>query len=182
VNKTLSFAQMLILNFYWVGLSFMWNTLHPILLPAILLNYVSDTKKNTTLGFLTFAGLVIAMVIQPLAGSISDRWISRSGRRRPLMVMGTLGNFLFLSILAWGGGLIWLIIGYIALQVSSNTAQGAYQGLLPDRVNKNQHLQPDPSCSPCGQINGPQDAQPDIHCTCSGWTSGSFCLLHDPLN
>jgi MFS family permease len=138
VNKTLSFAQMLILNFYWVGLSFMWNSLHPILLPAILLNYVSDTKKNTTLGILTFAGLVIAMVIQPLAGSISDRWVSRSGRRRQLMVIGTLGNFLFLSIIAWGGGLIWLVIGYLALQVSSNTAQGAYQGLLPDRVNKNQ--------------------------------------------
>jgi MFS family permease len=116
----------------------MWSALHPIILPAILLNFVPDARKNTTLGLLTFAGLVIAMVIQPLAGAVSDGWVSMFGRRRPLMVIGTLFDFLFLSILAWGGGFIWLIIGYIGLQFSSNIAQGSFQGLLPDRVPENQ--------------------------------------------
>ena len=128
---------MLIINAYWVGLSFMWSALHPIVLPAVLLNFVSDAKKNTTLGLLTFAGLLIAMVVQPVSGAISDGWSSRFGRRRPLMVIGTLFDFLFLSILAWGGGFIWLTIGYIGLQFSSNTAQGSFQGLLPDRVDDN---------------------------------------------
>lgn len=138
VKKPISFVQMLILNSYWVGISFMWNALHPIILPAVLLNYVPDASKNTTLGLLTFAGLLIAIVIQPVSGAISDGWVSRFGRRRPLMVIGTLFNFLFLSILAWGGGFTWLILGYIGLQFSSNTAQGAFQGLLPDRVPENQ--------------------------------------------
>lgn len=136
--KKLSLLQLLVLNAYWVGLSFMWNSLHPIILPAVLLNYVPDAKKNTYLGLLTFLGLILAMVIQPLSGALSDGWKSRFGRRRPLIVFGTLFDFVFLSILAWAGGLVWLFIGYIGLQLSSNIAHGPLQGLLPDRVPRTQ--------------------------------------------
>ena len=34
--KKLTFLQLLTLNAYWVGISFMWNALHPIILPAVL--------------------------------------------------------------------------------------------------------------------------------------------------
>jgi len=136
--KKLNLLELLVLNAYWVGLSFMWNTIHPILLPAVLLNYVPDAKKNTYLGLLTFVGLVIAMIVQPITGALSDGWKSRFGRRRPLAVLGTLFDFLFLSILAWAGGLVWLFIGYVGLQFSSNIAHGPMQGLLPDRVPKSQ--------------------------------------------
>lgn len=136
--KKQNVAQLLVLNAYWVGLSFMWNSIHPILLPAVLLNYVPDAKKNTYLGLLTFVGLIIAMVVQPVTGALSDKWRSRFGRRRPLIVLGTLFDFVFLSILAWAGGLTWLFIGYIGLQFSSNIAHGPLQGLLPDRVPQSQ--------------------------------------------
>ncbi len=136
--KKPNLLQLLVLNAYWVGLSFMWNSLHPIILPAVLLNYVPDDKKNTYLGLLTFAGMIMATIIQPLSGAISDGWKSRFGRRRPLMMFGTLFDFLFLSVLAWGGGLTWLLIGYVGLQLSSNIAHGPLQGLLPDRVPQGQ--------------------------------------------
>ena len=132
--KKLKLPELLVLNAYWVGLSFKWNALHPIILPAVLLNFVPDARKNTYLGLLTFVGLLLAMVIQPMAGAVSDGWVSRYGRRRPLMVLGTLFDFVFLALLAWAGGLTWLVIGYIGLQFSSNIAQGPAQGLLPDRV------------------------------------------------
>ncbi len=135
-NKTL--VQMVTLNAYWVGISFMWNALHPIILPAILLNYVPDARKNTLLGLLTFIGLFLAMIIQPISGTLSDQWRSRFGRRRPLIVIGTLFDFVFLSILAWAGGLVWLFIGYIGLQLTSNIAHGPLQGLLPDVVPRHQ--------------------------------------------
>jgi MFS family permease len=136
--KKLSLPQLLVLNAYWVGLSFMWNALHPIILPAILLNYVPDTQKNTYLGLMTFVGLMIAMVVQPISGALSDGWISKWGRRRPLMVAGTLFDFVFLVILGWAGGLVWLFVGYIGLQFSSNIAHGPAQGLLPDVVPEEQ--------------------------------------------
>ena len=103
--KKQSLPQMLVLNAYWVGLSFMWNSLHPIILPAVLLNYVPDAKKNTYLGLLTFLGLILAMVIQPLSGALSDGWKSRFGRRRPLMVLGT-----------WWGGLDGAVLALICSQ------------------------------------------------------------------
>lgn len=134
MNKRISLGQMLALNTYWVGLSFMWNVLHPIVLPAVMLNFVPDARKNTYLGLLTFIGLVIAMVVQPISGALSDGWTSRYGRRRPLIVLGTSLDFIFLALLAWAGGLTWLFVGYIGLQFSSNIAHGPAQGLLPDVV------------------------------------------------
>jgi MFS family permease len=136
--KKLNVSQLLVLNAYWVGLSFMWSALHPIILPAVLLNYVPDERKNTWLGLLTFLGLLIAMIVQPVSGALSDGWKSRLGRRRPLAILGTLFDFVFLSILAWAGGFTWLFIGYIGLQLSSNIAHGPMQGLMPDRVPKTQ--------------------------------------------
>jgi MFS family permease len=136
--KKISLPQMIVMNTYWVGLSFMWNALHPIILPAVLLNYVPDAQKNTYLGLLTFVGLILATLIQPISGALSDSWRSRWGRRRPLIVLGTLFDIVFLTLMAWAGGLAWLAIGYIGLQISSNTAHGPLQGLLPDRVPKEQ--------------------------------------------
>ena len=122
------------LNACWMGLSFMWSALHPIVLPAMLLTLVPSSSKNTYLGLLTFAGLTIAMIVQPLSGALSDRWQSRFGRRRPLLLAATIMSCLFLALLGWSGGLLWLCIGYLGLQISSNTAQGPLQGLLRDRV------------------------------------------------
>jgi hypothetical protein len=82
MKKIESLGRILVLNAYWIGLSFKWNALHPIILPAILLNFVPETQKNTYLGGLTFAGLLLAMVVQPVAGAVSDGWRSRWGRRR----------------------------------------------------------------------------------------------------
>lgn len=112
----------------------MWNSLHPIVLPAVLLHLVPDALKNTYLGVLSFAGLILAMVVQPVSGAASDGWRSRWGRRRPLALFGTLLDFIFLALLAWSGNFLVVIIGYIGLQIASNIAHGPMQGLIPDLV------------------------------------------------
>jgi len=132
--KPVTWKELFSLNAYWVGLSFMWNSLHVIILPAILLHHVPDGLKNTYLGLLTMIGLIIAMAVQPISGAISDRWKSRWGRRRPLILLGTASDMIFLAMLGWSGGLGWLAAGYMGLQFSSNVAHGPAQGLLPDRV------------------------------------------------
>jgi MFS family permease len=132
--RRVSTGYIIVLNIYWIGLSFMWNSLHVIILPAVLLNFVPDSQKNSYLGVLTFFGLIMALVIQPISGALSDRWSSRWGRRRPLIVVGTAFDFVFLALLGWAGGLWMLFVGYLGLQISSNVAHGPMQGLLPDRV------------------------------------------------
>ncbi len=130
--------ELFTLNAYYFGLSYLWNSLHVILLPTILLLYVPNDQKNTVLGLLTAAGMVIAMIVQPIAGAVSDRWASRWGRRRPLILSGTLLDLVFLGVLGLAGGVPGLAIGYIGLQFASNTAHGPLQGLLPDRVPADQ--------------------------------------------
>ena len=126
------------MNVYWFGLSFMWNALHPIILPALLLNFVPEKFKNTYLGGLTFAGLVLAMIVQPLAGRLSDTTQSRWGHRRPWILAGTLLSLVFLAGMALAGDFLWLLAAYVLLQVASNGAHGPAQGLIPDLVPEEQ--------------------------------------------
>jgi MFS family permease len=130
----LAWWELLIPNAQWLGISFMWSALHPVVLPALLVNLVPQAQKNTYLGLLTFAGLVIAMLVQPAAGAVSDGWKSALGRRRPLMLVATVIACVFLALLGQTRALLWLSIGYLGLQVSSNAIQGPLQGLLRDRV------------------------------------------------
>jgi MFS family permease len=126
--------ELFTINAYWPGLSFMWNTLHLIVLPAMLLEFVSDARKNTALGLMTFVGLILALVIQPISGALSDAWVSRYGRRRPLILLGTAADLIFLAIIATARSMGALAVGYIGLQFTSNIAHGPAQGLMHDRV------------------------------------------------
>ena len=126
------------MNVYWFGLAFMWNGLHPIVLPALLLRLVPESLKNTYLGGLTFAGLILAMVVQPLAGALSDGTRSRWGRRRPWILAGTLLSLVFLGGMALAGGFLGLLAAYLLLQLASNGAHGPAQGLIPDLVPEEQ--------------------------------------------
>jgi MFS family permease len=78
------------------------------------------------------------VVWQPVAGAISDRTRTRFGRRHPFIVVGTLGDVLFLIGLALSGSYGMVVIFYFLLQAASNTAQGPYQGLMPDVVPETQ--------------------------------------------
>jgi len=130
----LSLLKLTTLNVYWYGLSFLWNTIHPLLFPAILLKFVPETSKNTYLGLLTFLGLILAMLVQPIAGARSDQFRSRWGKRKPFIAFGTLLDGIVLIGIAYSKSVIGLFLGYIALQVSSNIAHGPMQGLIPDQV------------------------------------------------
>jgi MFS family permease len=134
VKPRVNLLGLINVNAYWLGLSFMWNSLHVLVMPAVLLNFVPDERKNTVLGLLTFMGLIVAMIVQPVSGALSDRFSTRIGRRRPWIAVGTLFDLLCLSGLAVAGGLPLLGVAYIGLQFTSNVAHGPAQGLMHDRV------------------------------------------------
>ncbi len=126
-----------LMNVYWFGLAFLWNGLHPIILPAILLGLVPETQKNSYLGIMTFIGLVLAIIIQPLSGSLSDRRQIPWGRRRPWMAVGTVFSVLFLAGMSLSSqSFVGIFITYLLLQLAMNTAQGPAQGLIPDLVTQ----------------------------------------------
>ncbi|MFQ6057721.1 MAG: MFS transporter [Anaerolineae bacterium] len=122
------------INVYWFALSYLWNSLGPIILPALVPPLVPAALKGSALGLLTSVGLVVAIVVQPVAGAISDRSTFRWGRRRPYILVGTLFDLLFLLGIGLSGRYWFLFASYFLLQFSSNVAHGPYQGIIPDLV------------------------------------------------
>ena len=110
----------------------LWQSLHSIILPQRLLDFVPETQKNTYLGLMTLTGLLLAMFVQPIAGAFSDRSGSKWGRRRPYILIGGVITLLILPGVGLAGSFAVLFAVYCLLQVASNTAQGPFQALIPD--------------------------------------------------
>lgn len=126
------------LNVYWFALSFMWNAMAPLLLPVLVLRVVDESVKGGALGTLSILGLVIATIVQPLAGAWTDTRTTRWGKRRPYLVGGTLFDVVFLLAMFFAGDYVTLVIAYGLLQVVSNIAHGPYQAYLTDLVPESQ--------------------------------------------
>jgi len=119
-----------------IGFSFtaLWSSLHGIILPMRLLAYVPETQKNTYLGLLTFTGLLLAIIVQPMAGAFSDATNSRWGRRRPYILWGTILALILLPGIGLATTYVTVLVIYCLLQVCTNTAQASYQAFIPELV------------------------------------------------
>jgi Na+/melibiose symporter-like transporter len=111
-----------------------WGSLHTIILPLRLLDFVAEPQKNTYLGLLTFTGLILAMLVQPIAGAISDRSRFGWGQRRPYILMGTVLALILLPGIGLYNSFLAILVVYCLLQISSNVAQGPFQAFIPDLV------------------------------------------------
>jgi MFS family permease len=123
-----------LLSIYWIAIGYLWTSLGGLILPDLVVHLVGNAHKGTALGVLEGVGSLMAVVWQPLVGSYSDRTRTRFGRRHPFIFTGTVGDVIFLIGIALSGSYWLVLIFYFLLQTASNTAQGPYQGLLPDVV------------------------------------------------
>jgi MFS family permease len=128
------------INIYWLGLSTLSQTLTPLVFPLLVQKFVGEAGKGTFFGTLRLWGLMVALLVQALMGMLSDHSTLRWGRRRPFILVGTLADLVFIATIGFSAGLegmtgYWFLFAMaILLQVSSNTAHGAVQGLIPDLV------------------------------------------------
>jgi len=116
------------------GLTALSQSLHTLILPARLTDLVPDESKNTYLGLITFSGLLIAMVTQPVIGTLSDHSASSWGRRRPFILAGSTLVLLLLPTVGLWGSYWALFATYCLIQLNANVAQGPYQGFIPDII------------------------------------------------
>ncbi|MFC1955581.1 MFS transporter [Chloroflexota bacterium] len=117
-----------------LAISALWGSLHSIVLPLRLLDLVDESMKNTYLGLLTLTGLLLAMAVQPIAGAISDHSSFGWGRRRPYILMGVIVAILLIPGIGLVESYAAIFVIYCLMQVSTNTAQGPFQALIPDLV------------------------------------------------
>ena len=130
---------------FWFGIYFLTGSFLSVVLPFLLVpehpsasdpSLVDPGMKNTALALLEGFGLVVALMVQPAAGAVSDRLWGRFGRRRPMMVVGVVLAVVSLVLTGMATTFWLLVITYCVLQVATNVSQGAYQGLLPDLVTE----------------------------------------------
>jgi len=136
--KKLRWFDHITINIYWLGLNMASGSITPIILPFLVAMFVPPEVKGTYLARVRVIGLAVAMMIQPMAGMLSDRSTLRWGRRRPYIVAGTLLDVVFLAIIGAATSYWMLLLGIVLLQFSSNIAHGALQGLIPDLVPEDQ--------------------------------------------
>ncbi|HET9782652.1 MAG TPA: MFS transporter [Candidatus Dormibacteraeota bacterium] len=117
-----------------MAIGYLWNSMGGLILPNIVERLVGSAHKGVALGVLEGIGSLMAVVWQPLVGAFSDRTRTRFGRRHPFIAIGTAGDVIFLVGIALSGAYWAVVVFYFLLQTASNTAQGPYQGLLPDVV------------------------------------------------
>jgi MFS family permease len=79
-------------------------------------------------------GAVVAMVVNPLAGALSDRTVSRFGRRRPWILAGAVATAAALCLLGRLHSIPWIVAGWCLAQVGVNSMQAALAASVPDRV------------------------------------------------
>ncbi|UCC16195.1 MAG: MFS transporter, partial [Dehalococcoidales bacterium] len=127
----LDYLKITVLGFAIAGLA---GSMNSIILPVRLLDFLGESQKNSYLGLITFAGLILAMITQPVIGAFSDRSRIGWGRRRPYILAGVILVLVFLPGIGLAGSLPLFFFVYCMLQVSSNTAQAPFQAFIPDLV------------------------------------------------
>jgi MFS family permease len=130
----LPMAQLVQLSLYWFGISAIWGGLHNVILQERMTDLVSVTEVGRALGLVTVAGVIMAIIVQPTVGSISDYTISRWGRRKPYIAIGATLDVVFLVGIATSQTYLAVFAFVVLLQFSSNFAQGPFQGYVPDLV------------------------------------------------
>ena len=129
----LPLRQLLTLSVYWFGIQTIWGGLNTVVLPDRL-DALGPEVSGSLLAITLGVSAVAAIVVQPTVGIISDYTVTRWGRRKPYIVIGTVFDVLFLVALATSNSFLAIVAFYFLLQVNSNFAQGPFQGYVPDLV------------------------------------------------
>src|SRR5216683_1794215 len=122
------------LSAFWFGSNFLWIPLTTVLIQAQVDEVVPKGSQNTAIGVALGIGGLLAMTVPPIVGAWSDRLNTRWGRRRPIMVAGTLLTIPGLVILMAASNYPEIVIGYAIIQFFFNAAGAAYAGIIPDVV------------------------------------------------
>jgi len=127
--------QLIRISLYWLGLTVVWSGLLDIVNGRLqFTGLVPKGSEGAGAAEIAIAGAVIAILVQPTVGQISDFTKSRWGRRKPYIFIGSTLDLLFLWAIATSNTVVALAVFVALLQFSSNFAQGPFQGYVPDLV------------------------------------------------
>ena len=125
-------------SIYWFALSFFWGAMLTPVLPNRIGELFPD-DKDRMLTIVLSAGALMATFAQVFFGAWSDTSRHRAGRRRPFLLVGTLGGCVALLFFPGARSLLALLAVFLLIQLWINMASGPYQGLMPDQIPAHKH-------------------------------------------
>jgi maltose/moltooligosaccharide transporter len=131
----LSFWQILSMNFGFFGIQYSFGLQQANMSPI----YKYLGADEASLPLLWLAGPMTGLLVQPIIGAMSDRTISKWGRRTPYFMIGAILcsiclMFMPFSPTLWfAASLLWI------LDAANNVTMEPYRAYVSDRLNTNQH-------------------------------------------
>jgi MFS family permease len=103
---------------------------------------IDAAHKETMLGWVTGLGALAAMLVNPIAGALSDRtatggrgrWRHLAGRRHPWTLAGAVLGAASLLLLAHQHTILGVALAWVVAQTCFNTMLATLTAAIPDRV------------------------------------------------
>jgi maltose/moltooligosaccharide transporter len=130
----LSIWQIINMNVGFFGIQFSFALQQSNMSPI----YKYLGADEATLPLLWLAGPMTGLIVQPIIGAMSDRTVSRWGRRTPYFLIGAILCSLGLLIMPmsptlwFAAGLLWI------LDAANNVTMEPYRAYVSDRLNRDQ--------------------------------------------
>jgi len=138
--RPVSFFKQININAFWIANNFHWNALLAVVIPSMVAKLLDPAFKSINLPLVVSWGTIVAVVVNPLTGAISDYATFRMGRRRPFLIIGTILNVIVLVAFAFSPSLdrslllVTFAILFLLLQFSNNLANAPWSAIIADQV------------------------------------------------
>ena len=134
-KQLLSVPQILNMNFGFFGLQYSFGLQQANMSP--IYSYLGAEESNLPL--LWLAGPMTGLIVQPIVGAMSDRTITRWGRRTPYFLIGAIFCSLALFIMPFSST-VWMAASVLwILDAANNITQEPYRAFVSDKLDKSQH-------------------------------------------
>src|SRR6266700_5905877 len=100
-QRRVSLFDQININVFWIANNFHWQALLAIVIPSMVAKFLGDAHKDINLTLVVAWGTLVAVIVNPLVGAVSDYARFRLGRRRPFMIIVTVLNVVVLVFFAF---------------------------------------------------------------------------------
>jgi len=134
-KPVLSARQIVQMNVGFLGLQFSFGLQQANMSPI----YAYLGADYASIPLLTLAGPVTGLLVQPIIGALSDRTLSRYGRRTPYFLIGAVLCSLSLFAMPYSAAL-WMAASLLwILDAANNITMEPYRAYVSDRLRPEQH-------------------------------------------
>ncbi len=135
MKPALSFSQILNMNFGFFGIQYSFGLQQANMSP--IYSYLG--AEESTLPLLWLAGPMTGLIVQPIIGAMSDKTVTKYGRRTPYFLIGAILCSICLLFMPFSAAL-WMAASLLwILDAANNVTMEPYRAFVSDKLPAEQH-------------------------------------------